>query len=58
MTVDNRKNIKLAPDTFNKHNKRRKRLGLSWEEYLERQRPLTPEEIVELMEEAMERLMD
>jgi hypothetical protein len=34
--TDNRKNIKIEPAVFDRHNDRRQDLGLSWTEYLRR----------------------
>ena len=50
--MTNRANIKVGRKFYEKHNQRRKELGLSWEGYIDSQAPNTP--TVELSEVTLE----
>jgi len=40
--TDNRANIKIAREAYERHNDRRQDLGLTWEEYINGQAPDLP----------------
>lgn len=53
-----RKNIKLPADEYEKHNERRKQLGLTWVEYINGQAPPTLKTMIrDALREELERFV-
>lgn len=50
--------IKLPEDQYEKHNERRKNMGLSWSEYIDGQAPDLAEEIRPVVTEAVQDALD
>lgn len=50
--------IKLQEDDYERHNERRKDLGLSWAEYIDGQAPDLTDEIKPAVKEAVQEALD
>jgi len=53
-----RKNIKLPADEYDKHNERRKEMGLTWPEYIDGQAPKLKPMIQEALREELRRFAE
>lgn len=51
--MSERKNIKLAADDYERHNARRKEMGLTWAEYIDGQAPDLEETIRRVIREEL-----
>lgn len=51
-----RKTLKLPEDDYDRHNEQRKKMGLSWPEYIDGQAPDLEETLREVIRDEMERI--